>query len=270
MRTADVILPTFELTELPNKVQEKAGDNIFFIAYLKGKRAGQFSERRRSSPPTDTRNPRGLQCLLFNLLEENRISNGGGPADGREIKRENGTPELLLTGRTDQQKLLLHVRILWTVSPPRKFREGRGLPTTVVANVMRASGIDGETCTHKYGMSINKVRSNNKSYRKVHDAAMAKCQAVWNLCARSPKACEIYLEITGKSPTSPCPTRWNSYYDCITDILKVQETINEVLRKLGLAVLKEIEVQFLIEYINTSKPISEAIRSLEGDKETFL
>ncbi|GBP35424.1 hypothetical protein EVAR_94875_1 [Eumeta japonica] len=98
---------------------------------------------------------------------------------------------------------------------------------------------------------------------------MAKCQAVWNLCARSPKACEIYLEITGKSPTSPCPTRWNSYYDCITDILKVQETINEVLRKLGLAVLKEIEVQFLIEYINTSKPISEAIRSLEGDKETF-
>ncbi|GBP16878.1 hypothetical protein EVAR_101906_1 [Eumeta japonica] len=98
---------------------------------------------------------------------------------------------------------------------------------------------------------------------------MAKCQAVWNLCARSPKACEIYLEITGKSPTSPCPTRWNSYYDCITDILKVQETINEVLRKLGLAVLKEIEVQFLIEYINTSKPISEAIRSLKGDKETF-
>ncbi|GBP86537.1 hypothetical protein EVAR_69057_1 [Eumeta japonica] len=116
---------------------------------------------------------------------------------------------------------------------------------------------------------IDKARSNNNSYRKVHDAAMAKCRAVWNLCARSPKACEIYLEITGKSPTSPCPTRWNSYYDCITDILKVQETINEVLRKLGLAVLKEIEVQFLIEYINTSKPISEAIRSLEGDKETF-
>ncbi|GBP84380.1 hypothetical protein EVAR_99279_1 [Eumeta japonica] len=85
---------------------------------------------------------------------------------------------------------------------------------------------------------IDKARSNNNSYRKVHDAAMAKCRAVWNLCARSPKACEIYLEITGKSPTSPCPTRWNSYYDCITDILKVQETINEVLRKLGLAVLK--------------------------------
>ncbi|GBP48227.1 hypothetical protein EVAR_96816_1 [Eumeta japonica] len=97
---------------------------------------------------------------------------------------------------------------------------------------------------------------------------MAKCRAVWNLCARSPKACEIYLKITGKSPTSPCPTRWNSYYDCITDILKVQETINEVLRKLGLAVLKEIEVQFLIEYINTSKPISEAIRSLEDSSTT--
>ncbi|GBP89054.1 hypothetical protein EVAR_61718_1 [Eumeta japonica] len=34
---------------------------------------------------------------------------------------------------------------------------------------------------------IDKARSNNNSYRKVHDAAMAKCRAVWNLCARSPK-----------------------------------------------------------------------------------
>ncbi|GBP40896.1 UHRF1-binding protein 1-like [Eumeta japonica] len=47
----------------------------------------------------------------------------------------------------------------------------------------------------------DKARSNNKSYRKVHDAAMAKSQAVWNLCARSPKACEIYLEITVKVGT---------------------------------------------------------------------
>ncbi|GBP77349.1 hypothetical protein EVAR_54721_1 [Eumeta japonica] len=29
---------------------------------------------------------------------------------------------------------------------------------------------------------IDKARSNNNSYRKVHDAAMAKCRAVWNLC----------------------------------------------------------------------------------------
>lgn len=116
---------------------------------------------------------------------------------------------------------------------------------------------------------IDKARSQNNSYRKLHDAAMSKCHAVWNLCSRSPKACEIYLESTGKSPTSPCPTRWNSYYNCIMDLLTVQETINEALRKLGLAVFKEIELQFLIEYTNCSRPIAEGIRSLEGDKETF-
>lgn len=41
------------------------------------------------------------------------------------------------------------------------------------------------------------------------------------------------------------------------------------MRKLGLAVFKEIELQFLIEYTNCSRPIAEGIRSLEGDKETF-
>ncbi|KAF9409731.1 hypothetical protein HW555_011021 [Spodoptera exigua] len=116
---------------------------------------------------------------------------------------------------------------------------------------------------------FDKARNKNNSYRKLHDAAMAKCQAVWNLCSRSPKASEIYLEVTGKSSTSPCPTRWNSYYNCITDILQIQETINEALRKLGLSVLKEIEIQFLVEYVKTSKPIAEAIRSLEGDKEIY-
>lgn len=116
---------------------------------------------------------------------------------------------------------------------------------------------------------MNKARSQSNSYKKVYDAAMAKCQAVWNLCSRSPTACEIYLESTGKSPTSPCPTRWNSYYNSIQDLLAVKDTLNETLRKLGLAVFKEIEIQFLNEYISCSKPIADGIRSLEGDKDTY-
>ncbi|CAH0405656.1 unnamed protein product [Chilo suppressalis] len=43
---------------------------------------------------------------------------------------------------------------------------------------------------------FDKDRHKNNSYRKLHDAAMAKCQVVWNLCSRSPKASEIYLEVT--------------------------------------------------------------------------
>lgn len=116
---------------------------------------------------------------------------------------------------------------------------------------------------------MDKARSQSNSYKKIYDAAMAKCQAVWNLCSRSPKACEIYLESTGKSPTSPCPTRWNSYYNCIQDLLAVKGTLNETLKKLGMAIFKEIEIQFLLEYVSCSKPIADGIRSLEGDKDTY-
>lgn len=99
---------------------------------------------------------------------------------------------------------------------------------------------------------MDKARSQSNSYKKLYDAAMAKCQAVWNLCSRSPKACEIYLESTGKSPTSPCPTRWNSYYNCIQDLLAIKDTLNETLKKLQLVIFKEIEIKFLHEYISCS------------------
>lgn len=44
-------------------------------------------------------------------------------------------------------------------------------------------------------------------YKKHRMSAFGKCQAIWNLCARSPKACKTYLNITRKSSTSPCPTK---------------------------------------------------------------
>lgn len=116
---------------------------------------------------------------------------------------------------------------------------------------------------------MDKARSQSNSYKKMYDTAMAKCRAVWNLCSRSPKACEIYLESTGKSPTYPCPTRWNSYYNCIQDLLAVKGTLNETFKKLGLPIFKEIEIQFLLEYVSCSKPIADGIRSLEGDKDTY-
>lgn len=116
---------------------------------------------------------------------------------------------------------------------------------------------------------IEQARTQNYPYKKLHDAAFAKCQAVWNLCSRSPKACEIYLESTGRSLTSPCPTRWNSYYNCIRDLLTVQEHLNETLRKLNLPSFKDNEIEYLSEYISCLKPIANAIRSLEGDQDIY-
>lgn len=54
---------------------------------------------------------------------------------------------------------------------------------------------------------VDKIACQGNSYKKIHDSGMTKCQAVWNPCSRSPKACETYLDCTEKSPISPCPTR---------------------------------------------------------------
>lgn len=118
-------------------------------------------------------------------------------------------------------------------------------------------------------VDTKQARTENNACKGIHNAAFGKCQALWNLCSKSPKACETYLYITGKSVTSPCLTRWNSYYNSIKDLLCVQEHLNEVLKSLKLPLFKDQEMEFLSEYVNCMEAIAEAIQSLQGDKETY-
>ncbi|KMQ85726.1 tol2 transposase [Lasius niger] len=118
-------------------------------------------------------------------------------------------------------------------------------------------------------VDTKQAMAESNAYKKVHNSAFGKCQALWNLCARSPKACETYLDATGKSSTSPCPTRWNSYYDSVNDLLIVKEHLNEALKILKFPLFKETDLQFVSEYIKCLKPIAEAIQSLQGEKNTY-
>lgn len=52
-------------------------------------------------------------------------------------------------------------------------------------------------------------------------------------------------------------------------LLTIQETLNDTVRLFGLVTFKEIELDFLKEYVRCLKPIAEGIRSLEGEKSTF-
>lgn len=67
-------------------------------------------------------------------------------------------------------------------------------------------------------VDIKQAIAESNAYKRIRNSVFGKCQALWNLCAKSPKACETYLDITGKSSTSPCPTRWNLYYDSVNDL----------------------------------------------------
>ncbi|EFN81789.1 hypothetical protein EAI_01402, partial [Harpegnathos saltator] len=117
-------------------------------------------------------------------------------------------------------------------------------------------------------VDIKQAMAENNAYKTVYNSAFGKYQALWNLCARSPKACEIYLNTTGKSSTFPCPTRWNFYYDSVNDLLIVKEHLNETLKSLKL-LFKETDLEFLSEYVKCLKPIVEAIQRLQGEKDTY-
>ena len=41
---------------------------------------------------------------------------------------------------------------------------------------------------------FKQARIKNTVYKKLHDTALSKCQALWNFCARSPKACETFYK----------------------------------------------------------------------------
>lgn len=50
----------------------------------------------------------------------------------------------------------------------------------------------------------------------MYHVTMGKCQALWNLVNRSPKASDTVSQISeGVAVLTPCPTRWNSMYDAV-------------------------------------------------------
>ncbi|XP_046737549.1 uncharacterized protein LOC124406240 [Diprion similis] len=107
------------------------------------------------------------------------------------------------------------------------------------------------------------------SYNRSHHSAFGKCSAIWNLTSRSPKAAETYVGITGEASSFPCPTRWNSTYDCLLDLLKVKQALSDVCCALELPKFKETDLEFLEEYIKCVRPIAEALDRLQGDKNCY-
>jgi len=66
---------------------------------------------------------------------------------------------------------------------------------------------------------VHKIVTDNSTYGQIHRAAMAKCSAVWNKVSCSPKASEEYVSVMQTQPVCACPTRWNSLYDNVSNLL---------------------------------------------------
>lgn len=109
---------------------------------------------------------------------------------------------------------------------------------------------------------------NSCTTSRIHHSAFAKCSALWN-ASRRPKTSEIISEILQCSLKFPCPTRWNSLYDSVSQLLQFKNKLHTVTAKLELPQLKEIELEYLEEYITVVKPITLALNLMQNEKTCF-
>lgn len=62
---------------------------------------------------------------------------------------------------------------------------------------------------------------------RLHLGAIEKCNYLWNT-SRRPKSAEIIKSNLGCSLIYPCPTRWNSLFDSISQLLVYKAKLNTV------------------------------------------
>uniref|UniRef100_A0A1Y1N7S0 HAT C-terminal dimerisation domain-containing protein n=2 Tax=Photinus pyralis TaxID=7054 RepID=A0A1Y1N7S0_PHOPY len=108
----------------------------------------------------------------------------------------------------------------------------------------------------------------NSAVSRIHYPALAKCTAIWN-ASRRPKTSEVIVNVLSCSLTYPCPTRWNSLYDSILQLLKYKEHLASVNINLGLGPFKEVQLEYLEDYCTLMKPIAGAIDYLQNEKTCF-
>lgn len=118
---------------------------------------------------------------------------------------------------------------------------------------------------------IMKTINSNHSLRCKHTAILNKCSLLWNKCAR-PKSAEIIKETLGHYLSYPGATRWNSYYDALSQILKEKDKLNTLFEKLDLKnqMMKQNDLEYIEEYTKILQPLAYAIDILQGEQNTYF
>ena len=100
---------------------------------------------------------------------------------------------------------------------------------------------------------------------------MGKCQALWNLVNRSPKASDTVSQISeGVAVLTPCPTRWNSMYDSVRRLVAFGDKLAQMLDALELPKLNRLEMEFLREYCKVMEPLATTLDQLQGDQHSYF
>lgn len=88
--------------------------------------------------------------------------------------------------------------------------------------------------------------------------------------SRRPKSSEIIQNVIGCSLYYPCPTRWNSLFDALNQLLLFKDKLNIIFNQLNINCnFKEIELVYLNELIIVLKPIACALDCLQAQNNCY-
>ncbi|CAG7823630.1 unnamed protein product, partial [Allacma fusca] len=116
----------------------------------------------------------------------------------------------------------------------------------------------------------NASQTSDPAVKKIFSSAMSKCTALWNKISRSNQVAEEIYGVIGKHLKTPCPTRWNSLFDCSQQLLQHTERFEELFEKAGVPNLLQDEVEFLRHYVTCMEPIAIALDKLQGENGFFF
>lgn len=132
----------------------------------------------------------------------------------------------------------------------------------------------GRCCSHTLNLLATTDAANalklDQSYKRIHNQAMAKCSALWNLTSRSTKAADTAFDTLGFRFLVPTVVRWNSHYNAVRQVLKADGKLNALCTALKLPVFLPNDVSFLKEYVSLMGPVSTALNILQGEMNCHL
>lgn len=115
------------------------------------------------------------------------------------------------------------------------------------------------------GVKDSAFALNDKKYFNQYTSAFKKLNQLWS-CANKPKGSEKIQIILGSAIHRPVATRWNSVYDCIAKILRLDSAkLAQLMSALEIPEFSVIDLGFLHEYEKVLKPIARALDYLQSE-----
>ncbi|XP_031632092.1 uncharacterized protein LOC116346286 isoform X2 [Contarinia nasturtii] len=107
------------------------------------------------------------------------------------------------------------------------------------------------------------------TYCDKYSKVMDKLNLIWNVTQSRLKT-ELFEKYTESKLVKPHRIRWNKLYDAIERILSINEVkLKAACTVVTIPVLDKDDYTFLNEYMKVIQPIAEALKALEGNRDTF-